>query len=76
MPNELSNWTFREVERFLKQKGFALHHTNGSHYYYKGVAEGEVRNVCVPFHGQTAIKPRTLKGIIQQSGISRKSWMI
>jgi len=75
MSSELSNWTFREVEKLLKQKGFTLNYTNGSHFYYKGVYGGEIHNVCVPFHGQTAIKPRTLKGIIEQSGIPRKEWM-
>jgi predicted RNA binding protein YcfA (HicA-like mRNA interferase family) len=28
----------------------------------------------VPFHGNKSIKPRTLKGIILQSGIDQKEW--
>ena len=74
MPNRLSNWTFRDVESFLKEKGFRLNYTNASHYYYIGSKNGILRNVCVPFHGQKSIKPRTLKGIILQSGIEVQEW--
>jgi len=31
--------------------------------------------VCVPFHGNTSFKPRTLKGMILQSGIPQEEWM-
>lgn len=76
MPKLFVNWTFKEVERFLKTNGFVLHHTNGSHFYYKGQSHGMIRNVCVPFHGSNeAIKPRTLKGIMLQSGIDKSEWM-
>ena len=34
-----------------------------------------LRNICVPFHTSKTIKPRTLKGIIIQSGISQKEWI-
>jgi predicted RNA binding protein YcfA (HicA-like mRNA interferase family) len=76
MPKKLSNWTFKNIEHFLKEKGFALNYTNGSHFYYKGIGGGIVRNVCVPFHGgNVAIKPRTFKAIILQSGIPQSEWM-
>lgn len=76
MTKKLVNWTFREIESFLKENGFTLHHTNGSHFYYKGSAKGDIRNVCVPFHGnKEPIKPRTVKGIIVQSGIPMDDWL-
>ena len=74
MPRRLFNWTFSDIESFLKGHGFTLNYTNASHYYYVGSYDGQLRNVCVPFHGKTAIKPRTLKGIILQSGIPQKEW--
>jgi len=74
MTKRLSNWTFREVESFLKQNGFQLNYTNGSHFYYVGSCNGVLKNVCVPFHGNKTIKPRTLKGMILQSGISQEKW--
>ena len=71
MPNRLKNWTFNNVENFLRNNNFTLHHTNGSHYYYIG---NNQKLVCVPFHGSKIIKPRTIKGIISQSGISQEKW--
>lgn len=74
MPRGIFNWTFRDVEIFLKDRGFVLKNTHGSHFYYVGHVGGVMRIVCVPFHGKTAIKPRTMSGIIVQSGISKKDW--
>ncbi|MCD8507993.1 MAG: type II toxin-antitoxin system HicA family toxin [Candidatus Pacebacteria bacterium] len=76
MVKKLHNWTFKDVEVFLKTKGFILNYTNGSHYYYIAQVDGRVRNACVPFHGNKGIiKTRTLKGIISQSGIDQKEWL-
>jgi len=75
MPNGLRNWKFRDAERFLKKNKFSLNHTNGSHFYYTGHVNKVLKNVCVPYHGSKSIKPRTLKGIILQSGISKKEWL-
>lgn len=75
MPRRVFNWTFKDVETFLKERGFVLNYTNASHYYYVGHHNGELRNVCVPFHGKAVVKPRTLKGIILQSGIPQKEWL-
>lgn len=75
MPRGLFNWTFNDVVLFLKEHNFRLNHANSSHYFYLGMYEGKLRNVCVPYHGTRAIKPRTLKGIILQSGISKEEWL-
>jgi predicted RNA binding protein YcfA (HicA-like mRNA interferase family) len=40
-----------------------------------GHHDRSLRQVCVPLHGKKSIKPRTLKGIIIQSGISQKEWI-
>ena len=75
MPRGLYNWTAEEVVRFLKACDFSLGHTHGSHYYYVGNYGGQFRQVCVPFHGSRILKPRTLKSIILQSGISKDQWL-
>ena len=75
MPRELFNWTFDDVVDFLKENKFRLNHTNASHYFYVGHSDGALKNVCVPFHGKKAIKPRTLRGIILQSGIPKDKWV-
>ncbi len=75
MPRGLYNWTAEDVVRFLKEKGFVLNYTKGSHYFYIGRYGGAFRQVCVPFHGSRVIKPRTLKGMIRQSGILKSEWL-
>lgn len=75
MSKGVFNWTAEEVVRFLKDRGFSLNHSRGSHLYYVGHANGSFRQVSVPFHGARAIKPRTMKGIILQSGIEKSEWL-
>lgn len=75
MPRGLLNWTFSDVVDFLKVRNFVLNHTNASHYYYVGHTKGIYRQVCVPFHGNRSLKPRTMNGIVLQSGIDKKEWI-
>lgn len=77
MPRRLFNWKFADVDKFLKEHSFKVdhRHTGGSHYYYHGYVEGILRIVHVPFHGSKVIKPKTISGIIKQSGILKKEWL-
>ncbi len=75
MMRKVFNWTFRKVVDFLKGHGFTLRYTEGSHFFFvkkEGISSFQV---CVPFHGGNVIKPRTMKGIILQSRISKKEWL-
>lgn len=74
MPRGLYNWKAEDIVRFLKAHNFLLNYSRGSHLYYFGFCGGMPRQVCVPFHGSRSIKPRTLKGIIRQSGIPKEEW--
>ena len=69
------NWTFNEIVDFLGDNNFILNHVNSSHYYYRGFVDGKLRQVCVPLHGARSIKPRTMRGIILQSGIPKDKWL-
>ncbi len=75
MPRGYFNWTAEDVVRFLKEYKFNHVNTKGSHMFYVGWYDKELRQVCVPFHGGRALKPRTLKGIISQSGIPKEKWL-
>ena len=75
MPRGFNNWTAEDVVRFLKAHSFIFNHTKGSHYYYVGHYGGVFCQVCIPLHGSKTIKPRTLKGIICQSGIPKEKWL-
>ena len=76
MPRRLFNWKFADVDKFLREYGFIIDHTHtdGSHYYYHGYIGGILRVVHVPFHGSKVIKPKTINGIIKQSGVSKEEW--
>ena len=74
MPKRVFNWTFNDVIRVLKDNGFNLNHIEGSHHYYVGTVEGRMHQVCVAYHGKASLKPRTLKGIMRQSGLSKENW--
>lgn len=75
MPRGVFNWTFRDVEKFLKKRGFTYVYTKASHYFYSGFINGKPRLVQVQFHGEVALKPRTLKGIMAQAGIPKEEWL-
>ncbi|NQU82886.1 MAG: type II toxin-antitoxin system HicA family toxin [Parcubacteria group bacterium] len=72
MSRRLFNWTFTDVEKFLRKKGFWLGNVEGSHYYY---VDSKSHIVQVPFHGSKSLKPKTLKGMIRQSGIPQDIWL-
>lgn len=74
MANGVFNWTFNEVVAVLKENGFVLNHIEGSHYYYTGSVDGKLHQVCVPRHGSKSFKPRTFKGMMLQSGLSKSAW--
>ncbi len=76
MSRGVMNWTFSDVVDVLKEHGFTLSHIEGSHYFYLKSHDGKVYQVCVPKHGSRAFKPRTLKGMIAQSGLTRSGWGI
>jgi len=76
MTRGVFNWTFNDVVRFLRDHNFRLKHIEGSHHYYVGHVDGQLRQVTVQFHGAKALKPRTFKGIIAQSGIPKEKWLV
>jgi predicted RNA binding protein YcfA (HicA-like mRNA interferase family) len=75
MPNYLKNWKYRDVEKFLRKNGFYFNYARGSHHYFVGSINGVLKQVTVPFHGSSAIVPRTMKSIIEQSGIEVSRWL-
>ena len=76
MTKGVFNWTYGDVVSVLKEHGFQLNHAKGSHHFFIGSVGSKMHQVCVPKHGSQVFKPRTLKGMILQSGLSRKDWGI
>ncbi len=76
MSKGVFNWTYGDVVDLLKENGFTLNHIKGSHHFFVGTVGGKMRQVCVPKHGKQAFKPRTLKGMVAQSGLAKSAWGI
>jgi hypothetical protein len=76
-PNRLHNWTYRDVKLFLKENGFSFFEPlKGSHesWIKLGSYGGPDRIVEVNFTHKS-YPPKTLKIMIQQSGIDQKEWI-
>lgn len=74
MPRRVFNWNYNHVSGILKDHGFRLNHIESSHHFFVGTVNGKVCQVCVPKHGKKSFKPRTLKGMFMQSGLSKWDW--
>lgn len=75
MTRGVFNWTYKDVVTFLKANGFGLNYTDSSHHYYVKYTPGRIYQVMVPYHGSKVFKPKTLNGMILQSGIERRIWL-
>ncbi|OGZ31915.1 MAG: hypothetical protein A3I88_03110 [Candidatus Portnoybacteria bacterium RIFCSPLOWO2_12_FULL_39_9] len=62
-------WTSREIIKVLKNKGFEIDHTTGSHYVFLHSATH--RRVVAPYHNKDLPKG-TLLSILKQAGISKQ----
>lgn len=62
-------WTFKEIIRVLKTKGFELDHVTGSHYVFRHPITK--RRAVVPYHSKDLPKG-TFLSILKQAGISKK----
>jgi predicted RNA binding protein YcfA (HicA-like mRNA interferase family) len=59
----------RDVIRALERAGFAISRTSGSHCRLIHASD-PTRRVTVPLHGCTNLKRGTLRGIINQAGLT------
>lgn len=58
----------KDVVVALKRAGFVPVHIEGSHHYLEPPEGGAL--VTVPVHTNKILKPKTLKSIINQAGLS------
>ncbi len=63
----------REVIRALERAGFFLHHTTGSHHYFKHPDRLRLL-VTVPVHHRD-LKRGTLASIIKQAGLTTEEFL-
>ena len=58
----------RDVARVAQAMGFVLDRQRGSHAVYYRASDN--RRVVIPMHGNKDLKPGTLRGIINDLGLS------
>jgi predicted RNA binding protein YcfA (HicA-like mRNA interferase family) len=75
MMNQIHNWTFHQVVKFLQSYGFVHHRTKGSHFQYKKITKERSFLVTVAYHGNKEIPRGTMNSIIRQSGIEKDRWV-
>ena len=61
--------TGKHIEKALVKEGWYLHHSRGSHYYYRNVKR-KGKQVTIPMHAGEIIPHRTLGYILEQAEIT------
>lgn len=74
MNRRLRTISSKDVERILRRRGFILLRQRGSHKQYVGIVRGKKYRVTV-ITGQREFTPKTLRSMIQQSGLSEEEWL-
>ena len=70
MSPRLPRITAKELIRFLKEHGFVLYDSKGSHHHFVHPRGGQ--KVTVPVHAGKIIGPGLLKAILKQAGLEWK----
>jgi predicted RNA binding protein YcfA (HicA-like mRNA interferase family) len=73
MSPPLRQVTGRDLARVARRLGFLLHHQTGSHAVFK--REVDQRRVVIPMHGNRALKPKTLRSILNDMGIEPEDYL-
>ena len=60
--------TGKQVKKVLLRKSFKLLYSRGSHFYFEPAGGGTI--ITVPVHKGKVIKPKTLKSILKQAGMT------
>ena len=67
MSERLPRITDREIIRVLKQRGFVLSRSSGSHHIYKNAAG---KRTTVPVHAGQTLHPKVLKSILRDADMT------
>jgi predicted RNA binding protein YcfA (HicA-like mRNA interferase family) len=64
MPNKLKDLSGQEIVKFLKQNGFSVYKTRGSHCKMRRIISDRNQTLMIPIHN--SIAKGTLRDIYQQ----------
>lgn len=61
--------TGKQLEKTMLKVGWYLHHSHGSHFYYKN-AKYPGKQITIPIHSGEIIPQGTLKSILEQANLT------
>ncbi len=72
--SKLKNWSFKDLERFLKDYNFKLGHIKGSHYFFNGKIKGKYVVVQVIYSNKErkSQSNKTMSLAVKHSNIPKK----
>ena len=73
MSPKLPALTAKELARIAKQLGFELRRQKGSHAIY--VRPSDNRRVVIPMHSGKDLKQKTLRGIVNDLGVTAEEFL-
>ena len=59
----------KQIERAILRAGWYLHHSRGSHFYYRHAAHPG-KQITLPIHAGEIIPQKTLKSILEQADLT------
>lgn len=74
MKPRMPRLTGKQVEKAFIRAGWCLHHSRGSHFYYRHPDYPE-KQITLPIHAGEVIPQKTLKSILEQAGLSLEEFM-
>ncbi|MBI2288603.1 MAG: type II toxin-antitoxin system HicA family toxin [Chloroflexi bacterium] len=61
--------TGKEIERVILKAGWYLHHSRGSHFYYRHLNYSG-KQITLPIHAGEIIPQKTLSSILEQADLT------
>ncbi|MBI4303944.1 MAG: type II toxin-antitoxin system HicA family toxin [Chloroflexi bacterium] len=61
--------TGKEIERAILRAGWYLHHSRGSHFYYRH-PERPGKQITIPIHAGEIVPQGTLRSILEQADLA------
>ena len=61
--------TGKQLEKAILRAGWYLHHSRGSHFYYRH-PERPGKQITIPIHAGEIIPQKTLKSILEQADLT------
>ncbi len=61
--------TGKQLEKAILKAGLYLHHSHGSHFYYRH-SDHPGKQITIPIHSGEIIPQKTLRSILEQAGLT------